>query len=188
VPYKDPEMRLAYQRVWRETHRADRSAYAYIWREAHREEYSAYMHIWREAHRVAPKEKGMSVYLSAEEQRERGNAYSRTWRAAHREEARIATRAWRKAHPKEKAEQDRRRKALKRGATIGPIDLEAIKVRDRMLCCICGKRVAERDLSFDHTIPLILHGPHSQENLRVAHLRCNLKRNIGYLPVQMVLC
>ena len=76
---------------------------------------------------------------------------------------------------------------MKRNAIVGPIDLEAIKERDRMRCCICGRKVAEKDLSFDHTIPLSLGGPHIQENLRVAHLCCNSRRGAGRLPVQMVL-
>lgn len=97
-------------------------------------------------------------------------------------------RAYRKAHQSEYAERTRRRDALKLSATIGPIDIEAIKVRDRMRCAICGKKVAEKELSFDHTIPLSLGGPHSQENLRVAHRRCNSRRGAGRLPVQMVLC
>jgi 5-methylcytosine-specific restriction endonuclease McrA len=56
-----------------------------------------------------------------------------------------------------------------------------------MRCCICGKKVAENDLSFDHSLPISLGGPHSQENQRVSHWLCNNRRGAGWLPVQMVL-
>jgi 5-methylcytosine-specific restriction endonuclease McrA len=63
-----------------------------------------------------------------------------------------------------------------------------------MRCSICGGKVDERlkfphpdSLSFDHSHPLSLLGPHSQENQRVAHLHCNQLKGIGRLPVQMVL-
>lgn len=78
----------------------------------------------------------------------------------------------------------RARKAM---ATIGDIDLDAIKRRDRMVCCICGRKVAEKDLSFDHSVPLSLGGSHTQNNLRVAHRICNSRRGNGCLPVQIVL-
>ena len=90
--------------------------------------------------------------------------------------------------------QRKRRGQIQRTRT-GPIDRKAIKLRDRMVCSICHKPIDERvnyphpdSLSFDHSWPLSLGGPHTQENQRVAHLHCNLKRSIGYLPVQMVLC
>ena len=76
---------------------------------------------------------------------------------------------------------------LRRALKNGPIDYKAIKVRDRMRCCVCGKKVKENDLSFDHSIPISLGGPHTQENLRVCHRRCNSRRGPGRLPVQMVL-
>lgn len=119
----------------------------------------------------------------------------RAYRKRHPKDTCGASRRWRKAHPQEAAERSRRRKALKRGATIGPIDIEAIKIRDKMRCCICGRKVNEKlkhphpdSLSFDHSHPLSLGGSHSQNNLRVAHLHCNLKRHTGILPIQMVLC
>lgn len=151
----------------------NRADYNRAYHKAHREECLARSRAFSAAHR--------------KEQR----AHSRAYRAAHLEECRATVRAygsaWTKAHPQENAERVRCRRARIRGATIGAIDLATIKVRDKMLCCICGKKVAEKDLSFDHTIPLVLGGPHSQENLRVAHRRCNYRRGAGLLPVQMVL-
>jgi len=151
--------------AYRATHPKERAAYYAM----HREEAIAYAHAYRTAHR------------------EETLAQGRVYGAAHRDKKTTYNKAYSKAHPQEMAERYRRRRALKRGATVGPIDLEAIKIRDRMMCAICGKRVSVKDLSFDHSHPLSLLGPHSQENLRVAHLRCNIRRGAGRLPVQMIL-
>lgn len=176
----------AYMRAWRETHREEIAAYL----DAHREEKIASWRAYREAHR---EERRVADRAYRAAHREERLAYGRVYHVRHLEEERAYSRAWTKAHPQQAAEKARRRDARKRGATIGPIDFEAIKKRDRMLCCICGKKVFKKPkdpmmrLSFDHSHPLVLHGPHSQENQRVAHLRCNVKRGAGRLPVQMVL-
>jgi len=144
--------------------------HARAYRVAHKEEIAAYLAIHREKIAI------------------RQRAYDAIYYTTHREEHRAQASAWTKAHPQQNAEWSRRHDALKRGATIGLIDLGAIKIRDRMRCAICGKRVKEKDLSFDHSWPLSLGGPHSQENQRVSHRRCNSKRGTGRIPVQMVLC
>jgi 5-methylcytosine-specific restriction endonuclease McrA len=133
---------------------------------------------------------------------EKRNASRRAWYAAHRdkenardrlryatnlEQQRERQRSYYTGHREEKAKSTRRREEVKRRMTIGSIDYQAIKARDRMICVICGKPVAAKDLSFDHAMPLSFGGFHSQENLRVAHLVCNKRRGSGRLPVQMVL-
>jgi 5-methylcytosine-specific restriction endonuclease McrA len=166
MAWKNPEERRAYEEAHREESRASCRAYY----EAHREECRALSRAWKEAHK------------------EECLAYARAYGKAHREKRCATMCAWQKANPQEVAVKARRYRARKRGATIGPIDIEAIRQRDRMLCCICGKKVTEKDFSLDHTVPLSLGGPHSQENLRVAHRHCNSRRGPGRLPVQMVLC
>lgn len=209
MAYKDPEREATYQQAYREAHREKRLAQrrAYYEVAAHKEEHRVNSCLWREGHPEESRTRSAASRMAhleetrardrayREAHREQVNATVRIWREAHREEDRAASRAWAKTHPQEITERNRRKRALKRGATVGLIDLEAIKIRDRMLCCICGKKVDERlkfphpnSLSFDHSHPLGLLGPHSQENLRVAHWLCNSRRSIGYLPVQMVLC
>lgn len=180
MAYKDPEKRRAYDRA----HREERLAWKRAWQEAHREELRAACRVYRKTHLEECRATDRAYQA---EHRDEMAAYFRLWSESHQAERRAARRMWAKDHPLQVAEKTRRHRALKRGATIGPIDLEAIKVRDRMTCCICGKKVSERDFSLDHTIPLALGGSHSQENLRVAHLRCNQLKGAGRLPVQMVL-
>jgi len=203
MPYKDLEARRANSRAYYTTHKEERLAYV----KAHREELNAYSQVWQKEHResriascrayeVGHREEKRAY---AEAHREDRRAYQRVYRAihleeihiyqeTHREESCARARAWAKTNPQAVAERNRRRRALKRGVTIGPIDLAAIRKRDQMQCCICGKKVNEKDFSLDHSQPLSLGGAHCQENLRVAHLRCNSRRQAGRLPVQMVLC
>ncbi len=167
------EERRAYKRDWYAAHIEERRAYANAYgasyRVTHSKEMAEHCRSWRALHK------------------EEVLAYNRAYHVAYREEIAAYHKLYRVTHREEKAEDCRRRRAFKRGATVGPINLEAIKVRDRMRCAICGKRVEAKDLSFDHSWPLSLHGPHSQDNQRVAHRRCNSKRGAGRLPVQMVL-
>lgn len=75
--------------------------------------------------------------------------------------------------------------ARRKGAAIGPVSFIAIMARDRMRCGLCGKPVKESELSFDHIIPLSAGGPHTEHNLQIAHLRCNLRKGArGTLPSQ----
>jgi len=68
---------------------------------------------------------------------------------------------------------------------IYPVSFKAIKKCDHMICHICGKKIAEEDLSFDHLIPIAHGGPHAEWNLAVAHLECNQKRGPGRIPAQL---
>ena len=178
------EERLANMHAYYVAHQEEKAAYHKAHYETHREEKAIYAAVYNAAHKEERAAKARAYYTA-----HRGGllAQHKVYRDAHREKIAARDVVYGKAHRPEMAEQWRKRSALKRGVTIGPINIEDIKVRDRMRCCICGKRVVEKDLSFDHTIPLSLGGSHSQENQRVAHLRCNIRRGAGRLPVQMVL-
>jgi len=199
MPYKNPEEKRAYSRaygaVYSMAHKDEIATYKAAYYIAHREELAAHRDVHR-AERVAydaayyaVHREEIAAYKAAYQaaHREEKVAYDRAYNAVHREEQSAYNRAYKKMHPQETNERSRRRDALKRGATVGKIDIEAIKIRDRMRCSICGKKVAMKDFSLDHTIPLSLGGPHTQNNLRVAHLRHNIQRGAGRIPVQMVL-
>ncbi len=84
-------------------------------------------------------------------------------------------------------EQARRRNAKKLGNGIFLVSYEAIKERDKMICHICGRRVTQETLSFDHLIPISQGGPHAEWNIAVAHRRCNNSRGPGRIPAQLFL-
>jgi 5-methylcytosine-specific restriction endonuclease McrA len=73
------------------------------------------------------------------------------------------------------------------GRRITPTDLEKIIARDGMRCYLCGRKVTRQTLSFDHAIPLSRGGEHSPSNLRVTHLKCNLRKSAKVIPIQQLL-
>jgi len=64
--------------------------------------------------------------------------------------------------------------ALKRAATISPVDEDAVYKMCDYTCTYCG---STEKLSLDHIIPLSKGGPHAQSNLTVACRSCNSSKN-----------
>ena len=59
----------------------------------------------------------------------------------------------------------------------GKVDYAKILERDGMVCHLCGGKIRNRrDLDFDHVVPLSKGGPHSEENVRPSHRRCNRRK------------
>ncbi len=121
---------------------------------------------------------------------------AKKYRLTHREKQRQQAKVFRETHPEYKKEYRKthaleiraateKRRTLLRGGNVTKIDLLTIIERDKMVCGICHKKVARRDLSFDHIIPISRSGNHTSDNLQVAHLRCNLVRGVGRLPAQI---
>lgn len=59
---------------------------------------------------------------------------------------------------------------------ILPDQRRRILDRDGLLCGICGKPVQSDDVHIDHRRPVILGGDTRDDNLRVTHSKCNLRR------------
>lgn len=96
------------------------------------------------------------------------------WRKREAQLARVS--AYFKANPEKKRASEAKRRAGKRGCHAETIDYGFIKDRDAMICHICRRAVSERDLHFDHVIPLSRGGPHVTANIAVSHARCNLRK------------
>lgn len=115
------------------------------------------------------------------------------YRAAHPEKIKAAnaqprdaeavrrhTAKWRAANREAVREANRRYRAKKLRAHISAVDVEAVWLRDKSTCHLCGKPVS-RDVpwpqwmspSIDHIIPLARGGSHSMDNIALAHLGCN---------------
>lgn len=102
------------------------------------------------------------------------------YQKAHRERATEANRRWRLANLDKVAEKEQRRRARKRGATVGPINLDALWTGQ---CGICSEAMdpelrgqAPLSRSLDHIQPLAKGGSHAQGNLQWAHLICNIRK------------
>lgn len=92
------------------------------------------------------------------------------------ERTRSYKRAWAKRNPAKVQELRMRYNAQKVAATIETVDYEAIYRRDKGICHICQNPVPRSRLHFDHVIPLSKGGPHSMENIKVSHARCNMRK------------
>lgn len=67
------------------------------------------------------------------------------------------------------------------------ISLDELGHRDRWHCHICGRKVARSEASADHVVPFSLGGSNRASNLRLAHLKCNVRRGAGRSPGQPLL-
>jgi 5-methylcytosine-specific restriction endonuclease McrA len=90
-------------------------------------------------------------------------------------------------HPDEERYVQVRRQVARLGR---PASLTYVGHRAGWTCAICGRPVLERPPagsrphplgpSLDHVIPIVCGGPDSQENVRLAHHRCNHVRNADH--------
>jgi len=106
--------------------------------------------------------------------------------AKHHAKALQRSAAYKKAHPEIHAEHQRRRRALLLNApVVEKIIAELIYKRDRWICQICFKRVARKDATLDHVVPLSKVGEHSYRNVVLAHFVCNSRKGNRAIPQQM---
>jgi 5-methylcytosine-specific restriction endonuclease McrA len=118
---------------------------------------------------------------------ERHRELHAAWVAANQERNRELKRRWQTANPAKRAENENRRRVRKRAGRVEKVDPWAIYERDGGRCHICGRHVAKKDMSLDHLIPVSKGGDHLAVNIRLAHLRCNIKRGAGRMDAQLLL-
>lgn len=83
-----------------------------------------------------------------------------------------------------KRHQTKRRAEMETNGLVGSVrgvSYDAILARDGYICWLCHRSVKYSDLSFDHVIPLSKGGPHSPENIRVSHWKCNYRKRAKIL-------
>lgn len=108
---------------------------------------------------------------------EKSRIYQAAYHLANREYRLGRERIRNRANPLIAREKRMRREALKKGASIGKIDYKMILERDRHICHICRSIVSPKNVHFDHVIPLSRGGAHSEENIKVSHAICNLRKH-----------
>lgn len=116
--------------------------------------------------------------------RQRVQMYHIAFREAHPEIVRARNQAWRLANPLKAKQGYTRHRARKRQATMGEVNYERILARDGYHCYICDRPVRPDDIHFDHVIPLSRNGPHSEDNIKVTHSVCNLRKG-AHLPEEL---
>lgn len=129
-----------------------------------------------------------------EENRECIRAKQAEYREQHREKAAATTRQWREenperlrewyaANPDKVAVYNRRRYALRKGAFVEDVSLDALIQRDEGRCGVCGLPVMG-PMSLDHIHPLSRGGTHEPANCQLAHPACNSRKGakINFTP------
>jgi 5-methylcytosine-specific restriction endonuclease McrA len=148
--------------------------------------------LWRLMHRGPWLDASRKWY---QDNKDRCLVLSKAWYGANKERRHSSNVQWKKLHPEKGREYSlarrlknteryrlqrsgdgAKRRARKKGATVSRVDFNAVAKRDRMTCYLCNRRVAKSDLSFDHVTPLAKGGVHAPENLKVAHLKCNISK------------
>jgi 5-methylcytosine-specific restriction endonuclease McrA len=137
---------------------------------------------WYEENTEKHREQGRRWVAANHEKR---LAVAAKYRDATREACRERIAAWAKRNPSKRAEAQERRRSLKLGAEVSPIDRDAIIARDGARCHFCGKRCRPSELHLDHLVPLSRGGAHAPENVAVACAACNTASGPGRLPAQL---
>lgn len=179
MPYRDIATRLKYQRLYNAVHRDQL-------RQLSKERYAGLSENELEERRIRNRafyarnketilaKRRIKKQSLTKEQLEQDYLYHKKY-----------SNDWAKLNRDKRLASLNKRRALERKSTIGAISYEDIYTRDNNRCQICGKKVAKGTRSFDHIIPLSLNGSHSQINLQLTHLLCNVKRGNGRIPAQI---
>ena len=99
------------------------------------------------------------------------------------EKARERTKQWIKNNPEKRAEQQRNRRALKRGngGKITAVEWEALKKKYDYTCLCCKRKEPEIILTLDHVIPLKLGGQNIIDNAQPLCFSCNSSKQARYI-------
>ena len=95
----------------------------------------------------------------------------------HRAKANERARRWRQKNLERFREKCRREQARRwYAARVNPVSYDALYKRENGICYLCLRHVGRREAHFDHVVPLVLGGTHTEDNIRPTHPRCNLRK------------
>lgn len=119
---------------------------------------------WRKAN---PERHLANTIALAQKHPERQIVYARRWTDRNRDHVNARV---------------RQRKAWKKGLQVGEVQFDRIWDRDGGICQICGVAIDRKDpdkmmrASMDHIVTLAQKGAHCEENIDLAHRRCNYRK------------
>lgn len=170
MPYKDPEKRRQYNKRHYEKNREQRNANRRKWHAENAEHACAKARLYRKEHPEIIRQ-----YL--EDNSEKVKEACRLWREKNPEYGRL----WKKANPEKVHEEWHRRRSRKFNGTVEPIRKEfykecLIKNNNQCVYCFCPIFKGE-NLHWDHDVPLVRGGAHSENNLVPSCAPCNLSKH-----------
>ncbi len=115
---------------------------------------------------------------------ERRVARDRKFYRKNRDRRMQQTRRWQLKNPEKTREYSSKRRALVKGATIGPVDQSVINARADGICYICGMELVGYETHNDHIVPISRGGAHCTDNLALVHAACNLHKK-AKLPEEL---
>lgn len=152
----------------------------------------------KDCHALKQRQRNSHKYKNKEEY----NSYMREYNKANSEKKRVRdkryreensgkiaeyNRSYRKSNLERKRELNRNYKSIRRSMTTGEgVDYSTIKQMDNMICYLCGFRITENDLHFDHIEPLSKGGKHTEDNLACTHSKCNQEKSNKTLLVHLL--
>lgn len=146
-------------------------------------EYIAYQREYKNNNRPvlqAKQRERLKDPVEAEKNRQRAGE----WYAKNTKRARKTQAEHYKADPQASIDGRHKRRATMKGNTYEPVNVADIYLRDEGMCHLCGKHVTRSLVSLDHVVPVSKGGPHTAKNVKIAHLRCNLRRGVKPLPAK----
>lgn len=105
----------------------------------------------------------------------------RSWNEQNRNRRRELDRARYARNPEaakaRHTDHNRRRRALKYVSKCeSGITMDKVYLRDKGICGICKSICARKEASLDHIIALSNKGPHTWNNIQLAHFNCNAQK------------
>ena len=150
------------------------------WRRANPDKVAAQKKRWRDKNpdKVAARERRRKAQKAEyyQNNKEQFAARSLKWRTENKERWNEIARNSIARNPQANADRSARRRARERGVPHEPVDRLAIYQRDRGICHLCNTHVDIDVFTLDHIIPISKKGPHTPDNLAVAHRSCNSRK------------
>jgi 5-methylcytosine-specific restriction endonuclease McrA len=177
MPFKDPEVRRAYNKRYRANHLEELNAYGREYHAANREKENADSKRYRDTHLKQQRAKEATYNLTHHKER---RVYGKKYRVEHREKRRV----YDKGYPQTlrgkdvKRQKDRKYKHQHRAAGI--LDVRSFYARCAELewyCQLCGKKLTKENVTIDHIIPISRGGTNDKDNLQPLCSSCNSYKN-----------
>ena len=112
-----------------------------------------------------------------ENNREQQIERAKAWKKANKEHYAEYQKQWKKNNPEKRRAADTKRRALKKGATVGkPFGPNDVLDKWGMDCHICKTPIDIDNWHMEHVHPLAKGGSHTLENVKPSHPLCNLQK------------